>query len=155
MKSLVIYDSQFGNTEKIAHAVAEGIPSATLLKASEARIADLTNITLLIIGSPTLGGRATASIQKFLDQIPVGKLTDVNVAAFDTRFDEKNVNFALRLLIKTIDYAAPKMAKLLENKGGNLIVPPEGFIVKGKKGPLIDGELDRVRTWIKLRDREI
>jgi flavodoxin len=150
MNAIVLYDSQFGNTEKLAQVIAKSISSGKLLKASEVCLEDLKDINLLVIGSPTQGGRATVLLQQFLDKIPSGKLTNVKVAVFDTRFSEKDVNFALRMLMKIIDYAAPKMAKLLTDKGGKLIVPPEGFIVKGKKGPLVDGELDRARTWIKL-----
>lgn len=149
MKSLVIYDSQFGNTEKIAQAVAKSI-SSKAVRVSGVNDSDLDDLDMLIVGSPTQGGRATTLLRQFLYQIPAGKLTDVKVATFDTRFSEKNVNFALRLLIKTIDYAAPKMAKLLESKGGKLIVKPEGFFVNNKEGPLAPGELKRVTRWIKI-----
>jgi flavodoxin len=155
MNTIILYDSQFGNTEKLAQIIAKSISSAKLLRANEVSLEDLKDIDLFVVGSPTQGGRATVLLQQFLDQIPSGKLTNIKVAAFDTRFSEKDVNFALRLLMKTIDYAAPKMAKLLTDKGGKLIVQPEGFIVKGKKGPLVDGELDRARTWIKLRNGQI
>lgn len=150
MKSLVVYDSQFGNTEKIAQAITGGISSAISVRVNKASLSDLKDVNLLIVGSPTQGGRATASMQQFLNQIPVGKLANINIATFDTRFSEKNVNFALKLLIKTIDYAAPKMAKLLTTKGGKLMVPPEGFIVVGKEGPLASGELERAARWIKI-----
>ncbi len=106
------------------------------------------DLNLLVVGSPTQGGRATASIQQFLAQIPDGKLQGVKIAAFDTRFNERNVNFALKLLLKTIDYAAPKIAKILENKGGKQITSPQGFIVQGNEGPLASGELDKASSWI-------
>ncbi|AKM83143.1 hypothetical protein A2422_03820 [Candidatus Woesebacteria bacterium RIFOXYC1_FULL_31_51] len=149
MKVLIIYDSQFGNTEKIAQAIAKNIPSAKLLQISKTNLEDLNNVTLLIVGSPTQGGRATVPLQQFLDQIPAGKLTKVKVAVFDTRFGEKNVNFVLKIIIKTFNYAAPKIAEILEDKGGNLIVPPEGFIVTNKEGPLANNELERAMVWAK------
>lgn len=148
MKNLVIYDSQFGNTEKIAQVVAESL-SAKAIRVNNASIDDLNDLDLLVVGSPTLGGRATELVNKFLEQIPQGKLKDVRICAFDTRFSEKEVNFALRFLLKTIDYAGPKIAKILISKGGKQFVLPMGFIVKGKDGPLIPGELERARTWIK------
>lgn len=88
-------------------------------------------------------------MQKFLDQIPSHALQNVSVVCFDTRFLEKDLNFALRLLVKTIGYAAPKIANILKNKGGKLLIPPESFIVKGKKGPLAEGELERAKEWAK------
>jgi len=149
MKNLVIYDSQFGNTEKIAQAIAESI-SAQAIKVTNINNSNLDNLNILLIGSPTQGGRATAALQSFLEQIPAGKLEGVKVAAFDTRLSETEVNFALRLLIKTIGYAAPKIAKILVGKGGKEMVPSEGFIVKGKLGPLADGEIERSKEWIKV-----
>lgn len=148
MKNLVIYDTQFGNTEKIAQAVAKSI-FGKAISVSDVDNTDLNDLDLLVAGSPTLGGRATVLLQNFLEQIPAGKLNGVKIATFDTRFSEKDVNFALRLLLKTIDYAAPKMAKILIDKGGKQVVLPQGFIVKGKKGPLVSGELDKAKTWIK------
>lgn len=148
MKSLVVYDSQFGNTQKIAQAVARSL-SAELFSVGEISLHNLKDINLLIVGSPTQGGRATVVLQQFLDQIPAGGLAGIKVAAFDTRFDEKKVNFILKMLIKKFDYAAFKMAKILVDKGGRLITPPIGFFVTGKKGPLAPGELDRAAKWIK------
>jgi hypothetical protein len=42
------------------------------------------------------------------------------------------------------------MAEVLKSKGVKLIVPPEGFIVKEKEGPLAPGELERARKWLKI-----
>lgn len=44
-------------------------------------------------------------------------------------------------------FAAPRMARVLEKNGGKLLAPPEGFIVLGIHGPLVDGELDRAADW--------
>ncbi len=146
MNSLIIYDSLYGNTEKIAKAMGEAMKTK-VISVSEAKIEDFKGLDLLIIGSPTHGGRAKTSMQAFLNQIPENSLKKIKIAAFDTRFLEKEVNLALRMLIKTIGYAAPKIADLLQKKGGNLIAPPEGFIVVKKEGPLKEGELERAKTW--------
>lgn len=34
--------------------------------------------------------------------------------------------------------------------GGTLIASPEGFFVKGKEGPLKEGELKRAASWAKV-----
>ena len=148
MNSLIIYDSLYGNTEKVAKAVGEAV-KAKIKSVNEASNEDFKGIDLLIVGSPTHGGRAKPSLQLFLDQIPAGALKNIKVATFDTRFLEKDVNFVLRLLIKTIGYAGPKIADLLESKGGELFAPTEGFIVVKKEGPLKEGELERARIWGK------
>ena len=44
-------------------------------------------------------------------------------------------------------FAAPRIANSLEKKGVTLLVPPAGFVVKGIKGPLREGELERAAGW--------
>jgi flavodoxin len=71
MKTLVVYDSVYDNTEKIAKSI--GCAIAGDVKTIHVREADfflLESVDLLIIGSPTQGGRATLAIQNFLDGIP-------------------------------------------------------------------------------------
>lgn len=150
MKTLIVYSSQFGNTEKIAQAIAEGCKGKSetkIISVDQATNKDLQSVSLLIVGSPTQGGRATMSIQEFIKKIPDGALVSMRVTAFDTRFQGKNHNIALRLLMKIIDYAAPRIAMVLEKKGGKLAAHPEGFFVLDKEGPLVEGELERATAW--------
>ena len=151
MKTLIIYDSLYGNTKEIAEAIFNGIgqPDTKILPIEKTITDDLIDIKLLIVGSPTQGGTARPAILDFLKRISNTSLTGIKVATFDTRFLEVNQKMALRLLMKTIGYAAPKIAKILESKGGELIVKPEGFIVKKKEGPLLNGELQRAQEWGK------
>lgn len=149
MKSIVIYDSLYGNTAKIAQAIAKSL-SVKAIQCSRITHSDLKGICLLVVGSPTHGGRATVDLNEFLINLPNDTLKNVKVATFDTRFLEKDLNFALKLLVRTIGYAAPKMAKLLESKGAKVVIRPEGFIVKGKEGPLANGELERASQWLSF-----
>lgn len=153
MTALIIYSSQFGNTEKIARAIGEGISSfekVEVLPVAEAKVLDWNTIHILVVGSPTQGGRATKDLQDFLDAIPADALKNTKVAAFDTRFAEKDHGFGLRLLMRVIKYAAGKIAETLEQKGGQLVGPVEGFIVSKKEGPLAEGELERAKAWGKM-----
>jgi hypothetical protein len=52
--------------------------------------------------------------------------------------------------VKLFGYAAKPIAYKLEKKGGSLVIPPEGFLVKASEGPLKDGELERAADWAKL-----
>jgi len=142
MKALIVYDSVYGNTEKIARAIAEAItPSGEVkvLGAGEANPSELESTDLLIVGSPTHGGRPTPAIKDLLNKVP--KLQGINVAAFDTRIMTK--------LVRVFGYAAGRIANNLKKKGGNLIASPEGFFVTGGQGPLKEGELERAATWAK------
>jgi hypothetical protein len=72
------------------------------------------------------------------------------VAAFDTRLSLSDIeSSALRFIVKTGGYAAKLIADSLKKIGGDLIIPPEGFLVKGEEGPLKEGELERAADWAK------
>jgi flavodoxin I len=148
MKALVIYDSEYGNTEHAARAIVDSLAAdARLLRASEARPADLNGIDLLVAGSPTQGGKPTAALKTLLDAIPAKGLKGIPAAAFDTRISASDSGLPLRLLMKLIGYAAPRIASGLAEKGARLMLPPEGFIVEGKEGPLREGEVLRAGDW--------
>ena len=142
MKALVVYDSVYGNTEKIAKAIGGAIDGEVkVLRPGEVNPSDLASLDLLIIGSPTQGGKATSAIKELLSKIPANGLKNVSVASFDTRYGTR--------LVKLFGYAGGRIADILKDKGGRLAAPPEGFIVKGQKGPLKEGELERAALWGK------
>lgn len=155
MKTVIIYDSLHGNTKMIAEAVAEGINRSAVRVVSivDAKMSDIDGVNILIVGAPTHGGRPKPSMQEFLDAIPEGRLQGVGVAAFDTRFLEQEQRLPLRLLMKVIGYAAPKIARDLIAKGGKLVALTEGFIVTGTEGGIRDGELERAKAWGELIGR--
>ena len=69
MKSLVVYDSFFGNTEKIAQAIGKGlgtIKNTQVVKVDQFAQNMLEGIECLVVGSPTrrwlAGGSLTASM---------------------------------------------------------------------------------------------
>lgn len=141
MKTLVIYDSVNGNTAAIARSIGSALGGAAkVVSAGGVAGADLKAVERVIVGSPTLGGRPTESMQKLLSE-GLRDVKGMKVAAFDTRISAR---FA-----KMFGYAARKIADSLQQNGGNLIAEPEGFIVKGRKGPLADGELERAAAWAR------
>lgn len=142
MKALVVYDSLYGNTEQIAKAIGGAITGdVKVVRAGEATPAELASLDLLIVGSPTQGGRPMPSVQGFLDSIPKEALKNIRAAAFDTRASTKWVGI--------FGYAARKIAGHLEEKGAILAAPPEGFFVTATKGPLKEGEIERAAAWAK------
>jgi flavodoxin len=145
MKTLIIYDSVFGNTEQIARAIGNALGSqqdVEILRVSNVKPEQLMELELLIVGSPTQGGRPTPAIQDFLNKISEPAIRGINVAAFDTRL--------LTRLVRIFGYAADKIADRLKKNGGTLIASPEGFFVKGKEGLLEEGEIERATSWAKV-----
>jgi flavodoxin len=140
MKTLVVYDSAYGNTKAIAVAIGAVVGGeARVVRSGEVGPLDLGAGDLLIAGSPTYGGKPTPAMLSFLDSVSESAVKGVNVAAFDTRLSSR--------LAGVFGYAAPKIASALETRGGKLVLAPEGFAVKGKKGPLVDGELEHAARW--------
>jgi len=153
MKALVIYDSYFGNTERIAQAIGNALGSqedVETLRVGNLKPEQLTGLELLIVGSPTRGFRPTAAITNLLRSIPTNGLSGVKVAAFDTRISIADMKPAiLRFLAGLFGYAAKPISDRLRNKGGELALPPEGFLVEGAEGPLKEGELERAADWAR------
>ena len=141
MKVLVVYDSIYGNTEKIAKSIGGAITGEIMVLRGEVNPSELKTLDILIVGSPTQGGRPTPAIQDFLNKVQKPALKGINVAAFDTRFSTRWVG--------VFGYAAGKIADRLKRNGGTLLASPEGFFVKGKEGPLKEGELERAAIWAK------
>lgn len=153
MKTLVIYESVFGNTGQIARAIGNGLgsqPDVGVVQVKDARLEELTGVELLIVGSPTRAFRPMDSIKSFINLLPGNALKGMKVAAFDTGIAASDIKSTmLRMLIKIGGYAAKPIAGLLRKKGGELIAPPEGFWVMGEKGPLKEGELERATEWAR------
>ena len=142
MRALIIYDSVYGNTEKLAKAIGNAISGdVKVLRVGEVNPAELNEVNLLVIGSPTFGGKPSQSMLDFFDKIPESMLKGVNVAVFDTR--------VLSIMAKMFGHAAGKIAYRVKKKGGNIIVSPEGFFLTGVKGQIKEGELERALTWAK------
>lgn len=73
VKVLIVYDSETGNTEKMAFAVAEGArqvngTKVVVKKADKTRLKDLLDADGIIMGSPTYFGQMSAKLKALLDE---------------------------------------------------------------------------------------
>ena len=138
MKTLIIYDSLYGNTERLARAIGEAVTGdVEVARVADTNLSERGSFDLVIVGSPTQGSRPTQAMQEYLGRLP--SLGNVRVAAFDTRLTNK--------WVRVFGFAAGKVADGLKARGGILVVEPGGFFVEGKEGPLLEGELERARAW--------
>jgi flavodoxin I len=144
MKTLVVYDSVYGNTETIAQAIGDALPGEVdVLRVGQVNAGDVEAVDLLVIGSPTHGAFPTEAVQGLIQNIGSPTREGARAATFDTRL-------SWRFLERWGGFAAPKMADTLKEKGWTLAGAPGGFIVRGlKKGPLKRGEVDRASAWAK------
>ena len=150
MKTLIVYDSVFGNTEKVALAMAESLPDQVEVKRiGDASTADLQGIDLLVVGSPTRGFRPTEGVKLFLEGLAPGALTGKTAAAFDTRIPPETIESKFfRKMVVMGGYADKKINKLLKAKGAQ-VLESAGFFVAASEGPLIEGELEKAAVWFK------
>ncbi len=152
MQSLIVYDSQFGNTQKIAQTIADQLAqygSAHAIHVDEVQAGDMRGINLLVVGSPTQQLSATAPVKGWLNRLPSGSLKGVRAAAFDTRFTQEKIGEIkiLSFFVRIFGYGAEPIAKRLAKKGAELITEPEGFYVADTEGPLLADELERAAAW--------
>jgi len=157
MRALVVYESLWGNTEKVARAVAAGLASlgSVDVMTSDAAPGTVDGYDLLAVGGPThafsmtrASTRADAitsrhaplepgrGIREWLNELARPD-TPIPAIAFDTRVDKPR-----------LPGSAAKAAKHeLRSLGFDTSVKQESFRVHGYEGPLLDGEDDRARAW--------
>ena len=164
MEALVVYESLWGNTAAIAHAIAEGIgPGTRVAHTGEVDPAEAATVDLLVVGAPvhafslpttatkkSVGERAIAPgdltpdlsqppVRDWLERLESGSGV---AAAFDTRVRGPFGRGG-----------ASKIEKLLAAKGFRVAHVSQGFLIANDKNPkspasmLREGELDRARAW--------
>ena len=155
MRARVICESSFGNTRRIAEAMAMELHTEVLGAGDSV---DLDEVDLLVVGAPThvhglpsersrkaaveQGGTDGHGVRDWLDGLPRGT---GRAAAFDTRFEKPAF---------LTGSAAKGIANRLRRHGFELVAEPESFFVHGTKGPLKNGELERAAAWARaLRDQ--
>jgi flavodoxin len=142
MNTLVIYESEFGNTARIARAIATvlaGQGATRLESIYHVEHHVLEGVDLLVLGSPTQNHEATPDMLAWLDRVPPGALRKLPVAVFDTRYHLPQLFSGS---------AAQVIGQAVQHLGGTLIVPPESFFVLEREGPLEAGEVERAVSWI-------
>ena len=117
MKALVVYDSKFGNTAKVAQAISAALApqgEVIVVNVADARPEQSAGVDLLLVGSPTWGSRPTPAITKWLKCLPSRALAGVRVAGFDTRGDMSQVTSRFVLsLVGFLGFAAAPISDRL------------------------------------------
>ena len=142
MKTLIVYDSVYGYTEKIAQAIGEVITGEVrLARVGEVDVSELKALDLLVVGAPTHAARPSPATREFLDKVQAAALEGIKVAAFDTRLTNR--------WARIFGFAGGRIAKSLKKKGGTLLLSPWAFYVEGTEGPLKEGELEQAAAWAR------
>jgi Flavodoxins len=157
MKALVVYESIWGNTEKIARAIATGMDETMTVDIMDSESAPKTveDYDLVVVGGPThafsmtrSSTRQSAVAQQGAPRAPARGIREwlveltppgrpISAATFDTRVDKPR-----------LPGSAAKAAKReLRELGFEIAAKQESFRVHGYEGPLVDGELARAEQW--------
>ena len=161
MTALVLYESMFGNTRRIAEAIGDGLAEVTDVRVDlVSAVADPT-ADLVVIGAPThahslprpssrqdAAGWARDSEQRFAFE-PDGAAPGVRewLDALTTA-PVAWAAFGTRVAIPRIfaGDASAAIEKRLRRLGSRAVAPSECFLVS-LDNELVDGELDRAREW--------
>jgi len=144
MKFLVIYFSNFGNTRKIAEAVAGILKSEAdtrVISFDRLTFSDFNGSDIVVMGVPTHQMNLPEAVKTKIGSFPRRVMHHIPFAAFDTSYKMSHwlAHFT----------AGRKLAHRLRRLGGRQLLPAESFYVKEKEGPLYEGEIERARIWTK------
>lgn len=164
MRAVVVYESMFGNTRRVAEAIACGVGErfdALVVPVAQARPEVIAGAGLLVVGGPThMRSMSRQSSRRMAVQTagkPAATVTlepgaegaglrewfaglgelEAGCAAFDTRLAGAPL-FTGR--------ASSRIHRLLRQHGARAVQPPRSFIV-GKDSTIAPAELNRARQW--------
>ncbi|MFX1326010.1 MAG: flavodoxin family protein [Promethearchaeota archaeon] len=142
MKALIVYDTKYGNTKKVAELIGEGYNSiegneAIIENVAEVDLEKSENYDLIIIGSPNHAGSYTGKIKKFIKGLPNSTVKGTSFAAFDTYMG------------KDFEKVAKKIEKLVNKIMPNLDRASSGLSIQvgGMKGPIVDEEFPKCKNF--------
>lgn len=133
-KAIIVYESVYGNTKKIAEGISEGINKVEgveclIKKTGEIHTDDLCDYDAIILGCPNHNQEPALNLVKFIDRASIVHLSGKIGAVFDT-YTGGNMDVAVAKL----------ETKIREKLSGIELVSSLSAKVTGRKGPLADDE---------------
>lgn len=148
MKGIVVYDTSYGNTKKIAETIAETLKElgieVDLFYVKDVKKLSAKDYDFLVLGSPTKFGTMSFAVRGFVGKVKSEEWMNKPFAAFDTENPE-NIE---RARAENKEWsAAEKIAEKLKDKKMNQLLPVLKAVVFGQKGPLKEGEIERAKDY--------
>jgi flavodoxin len=145
---LVAFDTKYGNTQRVAEAIAEGLKTGREIKATVLNIKKVDSKTIptfdaFLVGGPAHFGGPTGTTKDFIKKLGKLRLEGKRIAVFDTYITNPRGS--------DFEKAARKMEELIRKVAPSLtIVSPRLSIkVSGMKGPIADDELPKCQEFGK------
>jgi len=150
MKGIVIYDTSYGNTRKIAETIAETLKESGIevdtFYVKKVKKLSAKDYSFLVLGSPTRYGTMSFTVKRFINRVKSKEWASKPFAAFDTENPE---NIEQSRIQNKEWSAAEKIAVKLRDKQMNQLLPVLKAVVLGWKGPLQDGEIERAKGYAR------
>jgi flavodoxin len=122
MRACVVFDTRYGNTEKIAKSFETGLREAGIqsdcLNVKDVAVDSLRQYDLICVGAPTEGFAASKPMKEFLRKLKGIDISGKHGFAFDTKLDWRFSGSAAKFIEKE-----------LNNLGLKVIAPRESAIV--------------------------
>lgn len=139
---LVVYESKYGNTKRIAEAIVEGMKLAgdidcKLIMPAEAQPDELPRYDAILFGCPNHMQEPSRGVIGFIDRSASVDLRGKVSAAFDT-YMGANKGIALAKLQRKIREKLPGLKLITEGVSAE---------VKSRTGPLVDGEIPKAQQF--------
>jgi hypothetical protein len=159
MRAIIVYESLWGNTEKIAQAIGRGLDPtlAVDLVTSDAAPDSLEGYDLVVVGGPThafsmtrAATRDEAALHHSAPHNPARGIREWIEGLAPVTSPPRAVTFDTRVDSPRLPGSAAKAARHeLRSLGFDVTTKPHSFRVHGYEGPLVDGELARAEEWAR------
>jgi menaquinone-dependent protoporphyrinogen IX oxidase len=153
MKGIVAFDSVYGNTRKVAEAIAEEIRAqgheVEVYNLGE-KVPRLAKGDFVFVGSPTRMGRMTGRTKKFVKRLDQEHFASRTVVPFDTIMTVPEDPEKRQKALKWTEHgAAIRIKELADRRGLKVNEQVLRVNVSGLKGPLVPEALDQAREFTR------
>ncbi|MEM3666969.1 MAG: flavodoxin domain-containing protein [Candidatus Bathyarchaeia archaeon] len=144
MKVIIVYESKYGNTMRVAETIIEGMNEIGGIEASLSGLEEIDfnkipSYDVILIGSPNHIGGPTRGIKGFIDKLGELRLEGKKFVVFDT-YMGKDFEKAVKKMEKQVNEKVPGLKRL---------APGLSIKVQGIKGPIVEGELQKCKEFGK------
>jgi hypothetical protein len=166
MRALVVYESMFGNTQRVAQAIGRGLEARVPVAVVEVGVAPSTlddDVDLVVVGGPThvFGLSTERTRTSAVDRAPAGTISHTGVREWVTCLQAQHGHVVVAAFDTHIDKtwipgtASKRLDMMMRSMGLLSLAAPTSFYVHDTTGPLVGGELERAELFGRRLGEEL